>query len=328
MLSLLTRRRLLAGSALLFPALALAAGPAAAQQAQPASPTTPSDNAPPPADEDAPDQQKSQAESDDADKQLVALEKKTGGRLGVAVLDTETNISVGYHEGDRFFLCSTYKALAAGFVLARVDKGEEKLDRRVQFGKDALVTYSPVTEKHAGADGMTVAELCEAAITMSDNTAGNLLLDSFGGPAALTAWLRQTGDDETRLDRREPDLNECKKDDPRDTTTPDSMLDTLGLLTAGDTLKEESRNLLIGWLVGDKVGDARLRAGVPKEWKVGDKTGTGNNGALGDVAIIWPPDRGPLIVAVYMAETTAPMNELNDIFAEIGKLVAGMAGSP
>jgi beta-lactamase class A len=325
MLTLMNRRRLLAGSALLIPALVMGAGPAAAQQSPP---TTPSDNAAPPADEDMQNQQKTQAEGDDASKHLAELEKKTGGRLGVAVLDTETNISLGYRENERFFLCSTYKALAAGFVLARVDKGEEKLDRRVQYGKDALVTYSPVTEKHAGTDGMTIAELCEAAITMSDNTAGNLLLDSFGGPSALTAWLRQTGDDETRLDRREPDLNEAKKGDLQDTTTPDTLLDTLGLLTLGDTLSEGSRNHLIDWLVGDKVGDARLRAGVPKEWKIGDKTGTGNNGALGDIAVIWPPDRGPLIVVAYMAEATAPMADLNDVFAAIGKLVSGMVGAP
>jgi beta-lactamase class A len=324
MLKSITRRRLLAGSALLFPALAMTPPSAFAQEAQPATPAKPADNATPPADEDDQDQLKTQGEEDDAEKQLAELEKKTGGRLGVAVLDTETNISLGYRENERFFLCSTYKALAAGFVLSRVDKGAEKLDRRVTFGKDALVTYSPVTEKHADGDGMTIAELCEAAVTMSDNTAGNLLLDSFGGPAALTAWLRQTGDDETRLDRREPALNEAKKDDPQDTTTPDSMLDTIGLLTLGDTLSEASRNQLTAWLVADKVGDARLRAGVPKDWKVGDKTGTGNNGALGDVAVIWPPERGPMIVAVYMAEATAPMDDLNAVFAAVGKLVAGM----
>ncbi|KAA0699893.1 class A beta-lactamase [Neorhizobium sp. P12A] len=322
MLESITRRRLLAGSALLLPALTLTPSLAVAEQAQP---TKPADTATPPADENTQDQQKTEGEGDDADKQLAELEKKTGGRLGVAVLDTETNISLGYRENERFFMCSTYKALAAGFVLARADKGEEKLDRRVMFGKDALVSYSPVTEKHAGTDGMTVAELCEAAITMSDNTAGNLLLDSFGGPSALTAWLRATGDDETRLDRREPDLNEAKKGDLQDTTTPDSMLDTIGLLTLGDTLSEASRNHLIDWMVADKVGDARLRAGVPKDWKIGDKTGTGNNGALGDIAVIWPPDRGPFIVAVYIAEATAPMKDLNDVFAAVGKLVSGMA---
>ncbi len=323
MLNLITRRRLLAGSALLFPVLALVPGRAAAQDAQT---TAPAGGDIQPTDSDAEEQRKSQAEQDDADRQLAELEKKTGGRLGVSVLDTETNISLGYRESERFFMCSTYKALAAGFVLARVDQGAEKLDRRITYGKDILVSYSPVTEKHAGTDGMTLAELCEAAITMSDNTAGNLLLDSFGGPAAMTAWLRTTGDTETRLDRREPDLNEAKKDDPQDTTTPDSMLDTIGLLTLGNTLSEKSRNQLVDWMVGDKVGDARLRAGLPKEWKIGDKTGTGNNGALGDIAVIWPPDRGPLLVTVYIAEATAPAPDLNAVFAAVGKIVAGMVG--
>ncbi len=146
--------------------------------------------------------------TDDADKQLADLEKKTGGRLGVSVLDTETNISLGYREAERFALCSTYKALAVGFVLARVDQGVEKLDRRRTHGKDVVVTYSPETEKHAGTDGMTIAQLCGATITLSDNTAGNLLLDSFGGPAALTAWLRTTGDTETGSTAKRPDVNQ------------------------------------------------------------------------------------------------------------------------
>jgi beta-lactamase class A len=314
--NLLTRRRLLVGSALFYPALALAPRLAAAQEADDSLPT-----------EDPQDLAKSQAAEEDADKQLAELEKKTGGRLGVSVLDTETNISLGYREAERFAICSTYKALAAGFVLARVDKGVEKLDRRVTFAKDALVAYSPVTEKHAGGDGMTIAEICEAAVTLSDNTAGNLMLDSFGGPAALTDWLRSTGDTETRLDRRETDLNEAKKDDPRDTTTPDSMLDSIGLLTLGNTLSDSSRDQMVAWLVAGKTGDARLRAGLPKEWKVGDKTGTGNNGAAGDIAVIWPPDRGPILVTAYVAEATASTDDVNAVFAAVGKIVADMVGS-
>lgn len=224
---LLTRRRLVAGTALLLPALTIGPNALFAQDAGtlPPVPAT-QDNSAAPADGQGMDgdsgaQGNSQL-SDDVDKQLADLEKKTGGRLGVSVLDTETNISLGHREEEHFPLCSTYKALAVGFVLARVDQGVEKLDRRVNYGKDVVVTYSPETEKHAGTDGMTIAELCGAAITLSDNTAGNLLLASVGGPAALTAWLRTTGDTETRLDRNEPDVNQAIKDDPRDTTTPDA----------------------------------------------------------------------------------------------------------
>ena len=332
----LTRRRLLAGSALLFPGLTLGPKPLFAQDASAnkspnataPAPSDTQDNSAAPDDQDMEDNQgpDNSQFTDDADKQLADLEKKTGGRLGVSVLDTETNISLGYREAERFALCSTYKALAVGFVLARVDQGVEKLDRRVTYGKDVVVTYSPETEKHAGTDGMTIAELCGAAIMLSDNTAGNLLLDSFGGPAALTAWLRTTGDTETRLDRKEPDVNQAIKDDPRDTTTPDSMLDTIGLLTLGNTLSETSRDQLTNWLANNTTGNARLRAGLPKEWKVGDKTGTGQNGSYADVAVISPTDRGPILVTTYVGEATAPAKDVEAVFAEVGKIIAGMVG--
>ncbi|MBM7045330.1 MULTISPECIES: class A beta-lactamase [Rhizobium] len=328
---LLTRRRLVAGSALLLPALTFGPNVLFAQDAgtSPQAPAAQDNPATPDSgqgmDSDSGAQDNSQL-TDDVDKQLADLEKKTGGRLGVSVLDTETNISLGHREEERFPLCSTYKALAVGFVLARVDQGVEKLDRRVTYGKDAVVTYSPETEKHAGTDGMTIAELCGAAVMLSDNTAGNLLLQSFGGPAALTSWLRTTGDTETRLDRNEPDVNQAIKDDPRDTTTPDAMLDTIGLLTLGNTLSETSRDQLINWLVGNTTGDNRLRAGLPKEWKVGDKTGTGNNGSFADIAVIWPPDRGPILVTTFVAEGTAPAKDIEAVFADVGKIVTGMVG--
>ena len=289
-------RRMLIGSALCLPVLGL---PAIAED-------------------------KAGEDDDNIQKRLAALEKRTGGRLGVSVLDTDTSISFNYRGSEAFPMCSTFKALAAGFVLARADKGEESLDRRVTYGKDKLVDYSPLSEKHAGADGMTVAELCEAAVTVSDNTAGNLLLESFGGPAGLTDWLRSIGDGTTRLDRTEPTLNEGRKDDPRDTTTPDAMLDTLGNLTLGSVLSESSADRLIAWLVASTTGGERLRAGLPQDWKVGDKTGTGPNGTLGDIAVIWPPDRGPIVAAVYIAEATAPVTELNPVFAEVGRMIVEM----
>ncbi|MBX4969488.1 beta-lactamase class A [Rhizobium binae] len=291
----LTRRRLI-GSALCLPALTL---PVRAEE-------------------------KSEEGDDNVERRLAELEKRTGGRLGVSVLDTQTSISFGYRGSEAFPMCSTFKALAAGFVLARVDKGDESLDRRVSYGKDKLVDYSPISEKHAGADGMTIAELCEAAVTVSDNTAGNLLLESFGGPAGLTDWLRSIGDGTTRLDRTEPTLNEGRKDDPRDTTTPDAILDTLGNVTLGSVLTEASSDRLIAWLVASTTGKERLRAGLPADWKVGDKTGTGPNGSLGDIAVIWPPDRGPIVAAVYIAEATAPVKDLNPIFAEVGKMITEM----
>ncbi|MBB4228096.1 class A beta-lactamase [Rhizobium mongolense] len=263
---------------------------------------------------------------DDIERRLAELEKRTGGRLGISVIDTETKVTLGYRETERFPMCSTFKVLASAMVLSRVDKGDENLERRVIYSQDKLVSYSPETEKHVGGEGMSVGDLCKAAITLSDNTAGNLLLESVAGPKALTKWLRSIGDRATRLDRWETALNEGKKGDPRDTTTPDAMLDTLGNLALGSVLSEPSREKLIEWMLANTTGDARLRAGLPGAWKVGDKTGTGDNGSAADIAIIWPKGRGPILVTAYIAEATAPVKELNPVFAEVAKIVAGMTG--
>jgi beta-lactamase class A len=263
--------------------------------------------------------------ANDATSPLAALERRNGGRLGVAALDTASGRRVG-HRGDELFpLCSTFKFLAAAFVLARVDRGEEKLDRRVVFSDKDLVTYSPVTKNHVGPGGMSMAEICEAAVTLSDNTAGNLQLASFGGPAGLTAYARSLGDRATRLDRIETELNEAKPGDPRDTTTPAAMLDTMQRLLISDALSASSRDRLIGWLLASKTGARRLRAGLPADWRVGDKTGTGNNGTANDVAIAFPPGRAPILIAAYYTESTIPDDARNAVIAEAGRLaVAGL----
>ncbi len=264
------------------------------------------------------------ADSDEIDRRIGALEKRIGGRIGVSVIDTQTNISFGYRETETFPMFSTFKVLAAAMVLSRVDKGEENLERRVVYDKAQLIDYSPETEKHVGGEGMSVGELCKAAITLSDNTAANLLLETLGGPKELTNWLRTLGDGSTRLDRIEPDLNEAKKDDPRDTTTPDAMLDTLGNLTLGTVLSEPSQNTLVEWMVANTTGSERLRKGLPDGWKIGDKTGTGKNGSAADIAICWPPGHGPILIAVYINEATATTDEINPVFGEVATIVAEM----
>lgn len=252
------------------------------------------------------------------------LERRHGGRLGVAVLDTAT-AHLAVHRGDeRFAMASTFKFVAAAFVLARVDRGEESLDRRIVYGRDQLVTYSPATEKHAGGDGMTVGEICDAAVTLSDNTAGNLLLDGFGGPAALTAFMRSLGDSASRLDRRETELNEATPGDPRDTTTPAAMLGILRATVLGTALSPPSRERLAAWLIANKTGDKRLRAGVPPGWRVGDKTGTGEHNATNDIGVIWPPGRAPILVAAYYAEARASAGERNAVLAEVGRLASAV----
>lgn len=261
--------------------------------------------------------------ADDFENAVVALERRHGGRLGVAILDVASGKLRAYRGDERFPLCSTFKFLAASFVLARVDRKEESLDRRVVYPKDYLVTYSPVTEKHVEG-GMTVGEICEAAVTLSDNTAGNLLLDSFGGPSGLTAYMRSIGDGFTRLDRRETALNEAAPGDPRDTTTPTAMLETLRKTVLGTALSDSSRAQLTAWLVANKTGDQRLRAGAPSGWRVGDKTGSGGNNATNDVAIIWPPNRAPVLVTAYYVGADASDDQRSAVLAEVGRLAVAV----
>ena len=264
--------------------------------------------------------------ANDAKSQLAELERRNGGRLGVAALDTASGHRVGHRTDELFPLCSTFKFLAAAFVLARVDRGEEKLDRRVVFSDKDLVTYSPVTKDHVGPGGMTMAAICDAAVTLSDNTAGNLMFASFGGPAGLTAYARSLGDRATRLDRIETELNEARPGDPRDTTTPVAMLGTMQRLLIGDALSASSRDRLIGWLLASKTGARRVRAGLPADWRVGDKTGTGNNGTANDVAIAFPPGRAPILIAVYYTESTISDDARNTVIAEAGRMaVAGLS---
>jgi beta-lactamase class A len=253
---------------------------------------------------------------------LAQLETASGGRLGVAVLDTLTGVRSGHRVNERFPMCSTFKLLAAAAVLARVDAGQERLDRRIRFEARDLVVNSPVTKQRAGGDGMSLAEICEAAMTVSDNTAGNLLLANLGGPSGLTAFARSLGDEMTRLDRIEPDLNEALPGDVRDTTTPAAMLSNLRSLVLGNVLSSSSRDQLTAWLLGNKTGDTRLRAGVPATWRTGDKTGSGETGTTNDVGIVWPPQRAPIIVSIFLTGTAASGEQRNATLASVGRAVA------
>ena len=252
---------------------------------------------------------------------LDKIEVESAGRLGVAVLDTLSGERTGRRVDERFPMCSTFKLLATAAILARVDAQRERLDRRINFAASEVVVNSPVTKDRHGGTGMSLAELCEAAMTVSDNTAGNLLLASLGGPAGLTAYARSLGDTVTRLDRIEPELNEAVPGDPRDTTTPGAMLANLRTLALGNALSAKSRDQLVQWLVGNKTGDTRLRAGFPAGWRVGDKTGAGEHGTTNDVGLIWPPDRAPVIVAVYLTGTSATGERRNATLAAVGRAV-------
>jgi len=226
-----------------------------------------------------------------ANERLAAIEAREGGRLGVAVLDAGGGAGLAHRAGERFPMCSTFKLLAAAAVLERVDRGKEKLDRVIHYGPGDLLDYAPVAKAHVADGGMTLGNLCAAAIDWSDNTAANLILDAIGGPAGFTAFVRSLGDPVTRLDRNEPNLNASVPGDERDTTTPMAMAEDAQKALLGNVLSDASRAQLEAWLVSDKVGDKRLRAGLPASWGIGDKTGSGDHGTANVVAIIRPPGR-------------------------------------
>ena len=262
------------------------------------------------------------AKESDVEARLTALERQHGGRLGVAILDTGNGRRFAHRGNERFLMCSTFKLLLAAAVLHRVDRGEERLDSRVVFGKEVLLEWAPVTSKRVGPPGMTVSALCEAAVTLSDNTAANLLLKQIGGPQAVTGYARSLGDPVTRLDRTEPTLN--RHDGDKDTTTPAAMLGDMHTLLLGAALSGASRQRLTNWLLANQTGGNSLRAGLPSDWREGDKTGSGDT-ATNDVAILWPPQRKPVLVAAYYEDAKASGKNRYAVLAKVGRIVASLA---
>lgn len=253
-------------------------------------------------------------------RRMAVMEKQLGLRIGVAALDTGNGNSIFYRESERFLMCSTFKVMLVAATLARVDAGQENLDRVVHYQKSDLLDYAPETTKHLG-QGMSVRALCAAAAMVSDNTAANLLFASMGGPAALTLFARRLGDSRTRFDRIEGALN--VPDGDLDTTMPSAMLADLRDILLGSALSAGSRKLLTDWMVACTTGLTRLRAGLPAGWRAGDKTGSGGNGQLNDVAILWPPgNRAPVLVCAYTVgnKPNEPADE--KALADIGRIVS------
>lgn len=265
-----------------------------------------------------------QGNDEQAQGAIADLEREHGGRLGVCVVDVATGRRLEHRAGERFAMCSTFKVLAAGLILTRVDAGRESLDRRIVYAPERLVSYSPETKQHVGDEGMTLGEICKAALTLSDNTAANLMLESFGGPPEVTKFARALNDDMTRLDRIETALNENIPGDPRDTTTPAAMAENLRKIALGDILSPASRAQMMDWMLANKTGDKRLRAGLPRDWRVADKTGGGDNGQTNDIAVLWPTGRGPIIATVYFGFSAAPDEARNAVIADVGRMIAGM----
>ncbi len=257
-----------------------------------------------------------------ADRAIATLEKRAGGRLGVAALDTATGRRLQHRGGERFALCSTFKFLAAAAILRRVDRGKDHLDRWIEYGRSELLEYAPVSKEHLKYGGMVLADVCSAAVEWSDNTAANLLLRILGGPEALTAFIRTLADNVTRIDRIEPALNEVGPGEVHDTTTPAAMAGLLSTVLLGEALSSDSRARLVGWMTEAKVGEHRIPAGLPAGWRIAHKTGTWDN-QTNDVGLIWPPNRAPIVVAVYYTRGGTRLAQREGVLRDVGRIVAG-----
>lgn len=255
-----------------------------------------------------------------AQQQLAELEKTFGGRLGVFAHDTSSGKVVQLNGEQRFPFCSTFKVIAAGAILHHSLSHPGFLEQRVHYKKSDLVVYSPISEKHVDS-GMTVAELCAAALQYSDNTSINLLMTLIGGPAAVTAYARSIGDTTFRLDRWETELNSAIPGDVRDTTTPAAMAASLQKLTLGNVLPGEQRQQLVTWMKGNTTGDKRIRAGVPAGSVVADKTGGGDYGTANDIGVVWIAGRAPLVITIYSTQPQQDANANNDVIASAARIV-------
>ncbi|HDR7800148.1 class A beta-lactamase Bla1 [Bacillus tropicus] len=251
-------------------------------------------------------------------KEFSQLEKKFDARVGVYAIDTGTNQKISYRPNERFAFASTYKALAAGVLLQQYST--ENLNDVITYTKDDLVEYSPVTEKHVDT-GMKLGEIAEAAVRYSDNTAGNILFHQIGGPKGYEKALRKMGDRVTMSDRFETELNEAIPGDIRDTSTAKAIATNLKAFTAGNALPVHKRNILTEWMKGNATGDKLIRAGVPTDWVVADKSGAGSYGTRNDVAIVWPPNRAPIIIAILSSKDEKGATYDNQLIAEAAEVV-------
>ncbi|MDA2671190.1 class A beta-lactamase Bla1 [Bacillus cereus] len=251
-------------------------------------------------------------------KEFSQLEKKFDARLGVYAIDTGTNQTIAYRPNERFAFASTYKALAAGVLLQQ--NSIDTLNEVIKFTKEDLVDYSPVTEKHVDT-GMTLGEIAEAAVRYSDNTAGNILFHKIGGPKGYENALRKMGDRVTMSDRFETELNEAIPGDIRDTSTAKAIATNLKELTVGNALPHQKRNILTDWMKGNATGDKLIRAGVPTDWVVADKSGAGSYGTRNDIAIVWPPNRSPIIIAILSSKDEKEATYDNQLIAKAAEVV-------
>ena len=250
-------------------------------------------------------------------------EKTTGGHVGIYAENTATGATLAWRADERFVMCSTFKASLAALVLQKVDRHQDSLQATIHFTKaDVPDWHAPVAQANLARGALSVADMCRAAVEQSDNTCATLLLDRVGGPSAVTAFWRSAGDDVSRLDDPEPFLNRVPLGDDRDTTTPRAMAANLKRLVLGDLLSDRSRTELKSWLLGSVTGFERLRAGLPPNWVVGDKTGNNGRDAAGDIAIAWPSPAAPIVACMYTRGGRPSEHDFNDVFATAGRTIA------
>jgi beta-lactamase class A len=252
---------------------------------------------------------------------LADYERDSGGHIGVYAKNLKTGAELTWRADERFVMCSSFKASLAACILARVDRGEARMDEMIAYGPADLLDWAPVAKQNLEKGAMSVADMCAAAVELSDNTCANALLARFGGPAALTAFWRSLGDTVSRLDHNEPQLNRTPPGDPHDTTTPAAMAVDLQKLLLGTALSRGSRELLTGWMVGCKTGDNRLRAGLPTGWRIGDKTGNNGNDASSDIAVTWSTRGEPMVICAYTRGGAPTSRQIDVVFAQIGRHV-------
>ncbi|PHD48829.1 class A beta-lactamase [Bacillus toyonensis] len=249
---------------------------------------------------------------------FAKLEKEYDAKLGIYALDTGTNQTVAYHSDNRFAFASTSKSLAVGALLRK--NSLEALDQRITYTHEDLSNYNPITEKHVDT-GMTLKELADASVRYSDSTAHNLILKQLGGPSAFEKILREMGDTVTTSERFEPELNEVHPGETHDTSTPEAIAKTLQSFTLGTALPIEKRELLVDWMKRNTTGDKLIRAGVPKGWEVADKTGAGSYGTRNDIAIIWPPNKKPIVLAILSNHDKEDAKYDDKLIADATKVV-------
>jgi beta-lactamase class A len=255
---------------------------------------------------------------------LAAYERDTGGHFGAYAENLATGAKIAWRADERFVMCSTFKASLAALVLSRVDRGRDRLEAAIHYGPEAIIEdwYAPVAKANLAKGVLSVAEMCAGAVEDSDNTCANLLLARVGGPAALTAFWRATGDWVTRLDHDEPMLNRTPPGQPYDTTTPAAMAGNLRRFVLGKVLSPASRARLTGWMLNCRTGDNRLRAGLPKAWRIGDKTGNNGRDAAGDIAVAWTPAGHAVLICGYTRGGSPSGAQIDAAFAGLGRWVA------